>query len=159
MEDDRQFVLRPGYKFPNPMTYKEVCERVNFEVQKVGSDPVRPKIRKRVDIRGELVPSVVSFYCCHRRVHVKRDKPAKTPSAARVVRKDELRTYLYSECTCCFNVVLDPIELLGSPNETRDEEADDNCRWQSSRAREGPIYHSLQVAQGKLPFGARSRLS
>ena len=86
MQDDRQFVLRPGYKFPNPMTYKQMCERVNFEVQKVGSDPVRPKIRKRVDIRGELVPPVVSFYCCHRRTHPKRDKPAKTGNEYRPKR-------------------------------------------------------------------------
>jgi len=131
MQDDRQFVLRPGYKFPNPMTYKQMCERVNFEVQKVGSDPVRPKIRKRVDIRGELVPPVVSFYCCHRRTHPKRDKPAKNPDAKRVERKQESRSFLYSQCTCCFNIVLDPSELEGlviaheSESEGEDNAGDD----------------------------------
>ena len=48
MLDDRKFMMRPGYKFPSPMSYKQMCQQVNMEVQKVGSDAVRPKIRKTV---------------------------------------------------------------------------------------------------------------
>jgi hypothetical protein len=125
MQDDLQFVLKPGYKFPNPMTYKAMCERVNFEVQKVGSDPVRPKIRKRVQIRGELVPSIVSFYCQHRRKHIKRDKAPKTPAAKRADRSQESRSFLYSKCTCCFNIVLDPSELVGYEEVLSDLERQD----------------------------------
>ena len=46
MLDDRQFALRPGYKFSNAMTYRQMCQHINMMVQKVGSDAVRPKVRK-----------------------------------------------------------------------------------------------------------------
>ena len=29
MLDDRKFVMRPGYKFPSAMSYKEMCQQVN----------------------------------------------------------------------------------------------------------------------------------
>jgi hypothetical protein len=57
MLDDRQFVMRPGFKFPSPMSYKEMCSQVNMEVQKAGSDAVRPNIRKTVSVGGRAVPA------------------------------------------------------------------------------------------------------
>ena len=37
MLDDRKFVMWPGYKFPSPMSYKEMCSQVNMEAtQPVG---------------------------------------------------------------------------------------------------------------------------
>ena len=83
MLDDRKFVMRPGYKFPSAMSYKEMCQQVNMEVQKAGSDAVRPKIRKTVSVGGRAVPASVQFYCCHRRQHKKKVKPLKTPDAKR----------------------------------------------------------------------------
>jgi hypothetical protein len=65
MLDDRQFALRPGYKFSNAMTYRQMCQHINMMVQKVGSDAVRPKIRKYATIGGSKVPARVEFYCCH----------------------------------------------------------------------------------------------
>jgi hypothetical protein len=38
MLEDRKFVMRPGYKFPSAMSYKEMCAQVNMEVQKADSD-------------------------------------------------------------------------------------------------------------------------
>ena len=128
MLDDRQFVMRPGYKFPSPMSYKQMCQQVNMEVQKVGSDAVRPKIRKTVSIGGRMVPASVQFYCCHKRQHKKKDKPAKTPTAKRADRCQEGRSYLFSKCTCCFTIVVDPSQLQGagdkSDESTGDEGAD-----------------------------------
>jgi hypothetical protein len=74
MEDDRDFTLRPGFKFPLPLTYMEMCQHVNKRVQLVGSDPVRAHVRRHVTIEGNSVPCRVVFYCCHGRQHKKRDK-------------------------------------------------------------------------------------
>ena len=96
MLDDRKFVMWPGYKFPSPMSYKEMCSQVNMEVQKAGSDAVRPKIRKTVSVGGRAVPASVQFYCCHKRQHKKRVKPLKTPDAKRADRSHEGRSHLFS---------------------------------------------------------------
>jgi hypothetical protein len=69
MMDDRNFVLQPGYKFPRAMTYTQMVSQVNLEVQKVGSDPVRPNIKRKLQIGGVSVPSLVNFYCQHGRSH------------------------------------------------------------------------------------------
>jgi hypothetical protein len=94
MCDDRQFVLRPGFKFPDAMTYKQMCQQVAMMVQKVGSDSVRPKVRKYVSLSGSKVPACVQFYCCHKRKHNKRLEPAKTADAARADRSQEGRSIL-----------------------------------------------------------------
>ena len=56
MLDDRKFVMRPGYKFPSAMSYKEMCQQVNMEVQKAGSDAVRHKIRKTASVGTVVAP-------------------------------------------------------------------------------------------------------
>ena len=124
MLDDRKFVMRPGYKFPSAMSYKEMCQQVNMEVQKAGSDAMRPKIRKTVSVGGRAVPASVQFYCCHRRQHQKKVKPLKTPDAKRADRSQEGRSHLFSKCTCYFTIVLDQGAPAGDES-TGDEGASD----------------------------------
>ena len=128
MLDDRKFVMRPGYKFPSAMSYKEMCQQVNMEVQKAGSDAVRPKIRKTVSVGGRAVPASVQFYCCHKRQHKKKDKPAKTPGAKRADRTQEGRSHLFSKCTCCFTIVVDPSDLQGAGDESDGSTGDEGAR-------------------------------
>ena len=123
MLDDRQFALRPGYKFSNAMTYRQMCQHINMMVQKVGSDAVRPKVRKYATIGGLKVPARVEFYCCHSRKHRKRTKPLKTPEAHRASRTQEGRSVLFSECTCRFTVVVDnPVSNFEEDSDTDNEE-------------------------------------
>jgi len=126
MLDDRKFVMRPGYRFPTPMSYKQMCQQVNMEVQKAGSDAVRPKIRKHVSVGGRAVPVCVQFYCCHKRQHKKKDKAPKTPDAKRANRSQEGRSHLFSKCTCCFTIVVDPSDLQGAGDESDDSAADED---------------------------------
>jgi hypothetical protein len=124
MLEDRKFVMRPGYKFPSAMSYKEMCAQVNMEVQKAGSDAVRPKIRKTVSVGGRAVPASVQFYCCHKRQHKKKAKHLKTPDAKRADRSQEGRSHLFSKCTCCFTIVLDQGAPAGDES-TGDEASSD----------------------------------
>jgi hypothetical protein len=112
---DRRFALSAGCKFPRAMTYQDMISYVNLEVQKVGSDPVRPNVRRYVTIGGCSVPSLVNFYCCHGRAHANQQgkRPPKTAGSKRSSRTNESRSILYSECSMSFNVVLDPSFLHG----------------------------------------------
>jgi hypothetical protein len=122
MEDDIEFTLRPGFKFPLPLTYMEMCQHVNKRVQLVGSDPVRAHVRRHAAIEGNSVPCRVTFSCCHGRQHRKREKTPKNPDAPRAVRTQEARTFLFSQCQCYFSVILQPSDLHGTHDEEEDDE-------------------------------------
>jgi len=145
MMDDRKFVLRAGYKFPHAMTYPQMVSQVNLEVQKVGSDPVRPNIKHKLVIGGCSVPSVVNFYCCHGRSHGEQvgKKPVKDATKRRASRSTEPRSILFSKCCLSFNVVLDPSFLHGV------EEGD-------SDAEDGPASHAT-AAESSTSDGVLSQ--
>ena len=124
MLDDRQWRLRPGFQFPHPMTYEEMCQFVNMEARKVGSDPFRPKKRRSVMLEGCSVPRTVSFYCNHGRAHGDQTgrRAKKAPEAKRSGREQEARHILYSECPCCFVVVPDPSVFVGANGDSDEDE-------------------------------------
>jgi hypothetical protein len=104
MLDDCEFLLRPGYKFPFTISYKQLRQLVNKEVRKIGSDPMRPRIRNYVEIHGQKVPRRVTFYCCHgsrshQKVSQAHTDSTKNPSDAKVD--------LYTGCPCCFSIIFE----------------------------------------------------
>jgi hypothetical protein len=136
MENDVDFPLRQGYKFPLPLTYMEMCKKVNKIVQLAGSDPVRAQIRRSTTIEGSTVPCSVQFYCCHGRRHEKRVKSPKNPQAPRAIRTQESRTFLYSDCKCYFTVNIQPSDLHGL-RESEDEENEEKSDEEAEKVNEG----------------------
>ena len=107
-----------------PWTYQEMGSQVALHVQKVGSDPVRPNIKRKLQIGGVSVPSLVNFYCQHGRSHGDQvgKKPVKDTSKHRASRSAEPRSILFSKCCLSFNIVLDPSFLHGVEEEDSDAE-------------------------------------
>ena len=101
MLDDCRFLLRPGYKFPFTINYNQLRQLVNKEVRKIGSDPMRPRIRNYVEIHGQKVPKRVTFYCCHG-----RRSQQKNLSDAKVDLTQDTRS-LYTGCPCSFSIIFE----------------------------------------------------
>jgi hypothetical protein len=115
MLDDSQYLLRPGYKFPVPLSYKQMCRNVNSEVRKGGSNPMRPKIRSYIQIGGQKVPKRVSFFCRHRRRNKQKISHNQTDninnsSPAKDDLTQEGKNVLWTECPCCFSITLETID-------------------------------------------------
>lgn len=57
-------IFVPGYRFPEPMTYQEICNCVSFSSCLCGGSKLCPHKRK-----GGDVPLYIKFYCQHGRDH------------------------------------------------------------------------------------------
>ena len=84
-----------GYRFEEPMTYKELRAYVALSSCRIGGPKLRAQCRK-----VDTVPDYVTFYCQHGRKHLdqsNRKEPAN-PRSSRAKRQDEERRILYCEC-------------------------------------------------------------
>lgn len=90
-------MFQAGYRFPEKMTYQDLCAFVAKESNKAGFDPLRPRIQNN---HRQL--DYVTFYCCHKRDHGEQSRLAKgKPEATskRPDRSEEGRRCLYTSCT------------------------------------------------------------
>jgi hypothetical protein len=146
MLDDCKYVLRPGYKFPVPLSYKQMCRNVNAEVRKVGSNPMRPKIRTHIQIGDQKVPRRVSFHCRHGRrnkqkiSHTQTDN-IKNSSPAKDDRIQEGKRIPWTECPCCFSIILEKIDDGSLYHWMVDKEVDKEDLESVGRPRKSCFHH------------------
>jgi hypothetical protein len=96
-------MFKAGYRFPNAMTYNELCEFVSQESNKAGFDPLRPKLNSKA-----RPLDYVTFYCVHGRDHKDQSRAARgqAPSASsRPVRAEENTRCLFTRCDFEMRVV------------------------------------------------------
>jgi len=79
-------IFVPGYRFPEPMTYQEICNCVSFSSCLLGGSRLHPHKRK-----GGDVPEYIKFYCQHGRNHHVRDRKASRSQS-------QLMRVLFSNC-------------------------------------------------------------
>ena len=94
--DERSRMFKPGYRFPNAMTYKELCAFVSLESHKAGFDPLRPKVVSKLRMLD-----YVKFYCVHAREHPNQSRKAKglePATSKRADRSDEATRCLFTSC-------------------------------------------------------------
>jgi hypothetical protein len=163
MLDDCGFLLRPGYKFPFTMSYKQLCQLVNKEVRKIGSGPMRPKIRNYIQIHGQKLPRRVTFYCCHGRRNYQKVSRAHTdsinnPSDAKVDLTQEKKSLLFTDCPCCFSIIFE--EDFDSLYRWKVAEEDypvrplKSCFWHRGHPKRLPaVGHGFSALRNECPIG------
>ena len=89
-------MFQAGYRFPEKMTYQDLCAFVAKESNKAGFDPLRPRIHNN---HRQL--DYVTFYCVHKRHHPEQSRLAKglpESTSKRPDRSEEERRCLYTSC-------------------------------------------------------------
>jgi hypothetical protein len=85
-----------GFRFPEPMTYKELCQFISTESNKVGFDPLRPRLYS-----SNRTLDYVTFYCVHSRDHGDQSREAlgkPESTSKRANRSQEGTRCLYTSC-------------------------------------------------------------
>ena len=85
-------IFVPGHRFPELMTYQEVCNHVSFSSCLCGGSKLHPHKRK-----GGVVPEYIKFYCQHGRYHgneCDRKDVAKRASRS----QSQLMRLLFTDC-------------------------------------------------------------
>jgi hypothetical protein len=112
-------IFERGYRFPNPMTYKELYDVVNMKHQMDGGgEPLKTKgLFKNPQ---DHLPYQISFYCPHGRQHVgKSEKGVKNMASKRANRDSEDRRSAYTKCGYKLNIRLDT-DYVAQHNEEGD---------------------------------------
>lgn len=123
-------IFKPGFKFPEPMTYKDMRDFVKLEHRKLGGDGLTVKARYK---QGHEVPHHVVFKCSHGRKHADQAGKKKGSEGKRSDRSKENRRVLYSKCPFHFCVRLEPNCVLikgtntASNNEGGDADDEDEA--------------------------------
>ena len=94
--DERSRMFQAGYRFPELMSYQELCQFVSKESNKAGFDPLRPRVH---NISRSL--DYVTFYCVHSRDHGDQSREALGKAEAtskRANRSEEGTRCLYTSC-------------------------------------------------------------
>ncbi len=94
--DERSRMFEAGYRFPEAMAYKELCEFISKESNKAGFDPLRPRVH---NVSRSL--DYVTFYCVHSRNHGDQSREALGKAEAtskRPNRSEEGTRCLYTSC-------------------------------------------------------------
>jgi hypothetical protein len=94
--DEHSRMFKAGYRFPEPMTYKELCVFISKESNKAGFDPLRPKVH---NVNRTL--DYVTFYCVHSRDHGDQSRKAlgkPEATSKRANRSEEGTRCLYTSC-------------------------------------------------------------
>ena len=63
-QDERSRMFKAGYRFPEPLSYHELCQFISKESNKAGFDPLRPRVHN-----VHRLLDYVTFYCVHSRDH------------------------------------------------------------------------------------------
>ena len=118
--DERSRMFTAGYRFPEPMTYKELCQFISKESNKAGFDPLRPKVH---NVNRTL--DYVTFYCVHSRDHGDQSREAlRKPEATskRANRSEEGTRCLFTSCEFSIRVQRDREVNLPKPAEMSQEQ-------------------------------------
>jgi hypothetical protein len=85
-----------GFRIPEPMTYKELCQYMSVESNKAGFDPLRPRVHNQ-----NRALDYVTFYCVHSRDHGDQSREAlglPESTSKRSNRSEEGTRCLYTSC-------------------------------------------------------------
>ena len=94
--DERSRIFQAGYRFPEQMSYKELCQFVSKESNKAGFDPLRPRVH---NVNRTL--DYVTFYCVHSRDHGDQSREAlgkPEATSKRANRSEEGTRCMYTSC-------------------------------------------------------------
>ena len=94
--DERSRMFQAGYRFPEQMSYKELCQFVSKESNKAGFDPLRPRVH---NLNRTL--DYVTFYCVHSRDHGDQSREAlgkPEATSKRANRREEGTMCMYTSC-------------------------------------------------------------
>ena len=130
--DERTRMFKAGFRFPGPMSYKELCKFISTESNKAGFDPLRPRVH---NVNRTL--DYVTFYCVHSRDHGDQSRAAlgKAESTSkRADRSEEGTRCMYTSCEFSIKVQRSRAVLLPSPAEMskeafRDMKKNDKYDW------------------------------
>ena len=121
-----------GFRFPEPMTYKELCQFISTESNKAGFDPLRPRL-----ISSNRTLDYVTFYCVHSRDHGDQSREAlgkPESTSKRANRSQEGTRCLYTSCDFSVRVqrsreVHLPLPALVSKDELRAMKTNVKFNW------------------------------
>ena len=130
--DERSRMFKAGYRFPEAMSYEELCHFISKESNKAGFDPLRPRLH---NVHRTL--DYVTFYCVHSRDHGDQSRAAlgKAESTSkRADRSEEGTRCMYTSCEFSIKVQRSRAVLLPSPAEMskeafRDMKKNDKYDW------------------------------
>ena len=118
--DERSRMFQAGYRFPEPMTYKELCQFISKESNKAGFDPLRPKVH---NVNRTI--DYVTFYCVHSRDHGNQSRAAlgkPESTSKRANRSEEGTRCLYTSCEFSIRVQRSRAVKLPMPAELSKEQ-------------------------------------
>lgn len=94
--DERSRMFKAGFRFPEPMSYKELCRFISTESNKAGFDPLRPRVHNVIRTLDYVI-----FYCVHSRNHGDQSREAKglpESTSKRANRSEEGTRCMYTSC-------------------------------------------------------------